>query len=165
MNIVRYVYGIYQTLGKADETPPTTDTAQSGLNGRLQRISQRLTTLLTAIDSITTLQTTSVSHLADIKSGVSGGAITNNTVITAKTAAENSADVALTSPFYAVTAIGLAGAETVTVQIKDLATGAYSTYVTLTAIAPVATLAHLPVTVRLSKSTTAASVGVVLSRH
>jgi hypothetical protein len=33
-------------LGDVTETAPTTDTASSGLNGRLQRIAQRLTTLL-----------------------------------------------------------------------------------------------------------------------
>ena len=35
-------------LGVVTETAPTTDTASSGLNGRLQRIAQRLTTLMTA---------------------------------------------------------------------------------------------------------------------
>lgn len=34
-------------IGAVDETAPTTDTASSGLNGRLQRIAQRLSTLIT----------------------------------------------------------------------------------------------------------------------
>ncbi len=36
-------------LGPVTETAPATDTASSGLNGRLQRIAQRLTTALTGI--------------------------------------------------------------------------------------------------------------------
>lgn len=36
-------------IGSVTETAPTTDTASSGLNGRLQRIAQRLTTALTGI--------------------------------------------------------------------------------------------------------------------
>jgi hypothetical protein len=36
-------------VGSLTETAPTTDTASSGLNGRLQRIAQRLTSLITAL--------------------------------------------------------------------------------------------------------------------
>lgn len=36
-------------IGATNETAPASDTAASGLNGRLQRIAQRLTTLLTAL--------------------------------------------------------------------------------------------------------------------
>lgn len=51
-----YVDGL-ETLGSAEatllgavtETAPATDTASSGLNGRLQRVAQRLTTLITAV--------------------------------------------------------------------------------------------------------------------
>lgn len=38
-------------IGSLTETAPTTDTASSGLNGRLQRIAQRLTSLITAVGS------------------------------------------------------------------------------------------------------------------
>lgn len=38
-------------LGIVTETAPATDTASSGLNGRLQRIAQRLTSLITALGS------------------------------------------------------------------------------------------------------------------
>ena len=38
-------------FGAVAETAPASDTASSGLNGRLQRIAQRLTTLITAIGS------------------------------------------------------------------------------------------------------------------
>lgn len=40
---------IITKLGTVTETAPTTDIASSGLNGRMQRISQRLTTLITNI--------------------------------------------------------------------------------------------------------------------
>lgn len=36
-------------IGPVTETAPTTDTASSGINGRLQRVSQRLSTLITAV--------------------------------------------------------------------------------------------------------------------
>lgn len=38
-------------LGSVTETAPASDTASSGINGRLQRIAQRLTSLITAIGS------------------------------------------------------------------------------------------------------------------
>src|SRR4051794_1045959 len=41
-------------LGSLTETAPTTDTASSGLNGRLQRIAQRLTSLISLIPSALT---------------------------------------------------------------------------------------------------------------
>lgn len=42
----------FDTLtGSVTETAPETDTASSGLNGRLQRIAQRLTSLITAVGS------------------------------------------------------------------------------------------------------------------
>lgn len=36
-------------IGATNETAPATDTASAGLNGRLQRVAQRLTTMLTGI--------------------------------------------------------------------------------------------------------------------
>lgn len=39
-------------IGALTETAPTTDTASSGLNGRLQRIAQRLTTLITNLGTL-----------------------------------------------------------------------------------------------------------------
>lgn len=39
-------------LGAVTETAPATDTASSGLNGRLQRIAQRLTSLVTGIGTL-----------------------------------------------------------------------------------------------------------------
>ncbi len=39
-------------IGAVTETAPATDTASSGLNGRLQRIAQRLTTLITNLGTL-----------------------------------------------------------------------------------------------------------------
>lgn len=51
-------------IGSVTETAPATDTASSGLNGRLQRIAQRITTLLGIYDSTNTLLPTSGKKLA-----------------------------------------------------------------------------------------------------
>lgn len=40
-------------FGTLTETAPASDTASSGLNGRLQRIAQRLTSLITSVDGLT----------------------------------------------------------------------------------------------------------------
>jgi hypothetical protein len=40
-------------IGAVNETAPASDTANSGLNGRLQRIAQRLTSLITGVGAIT----------------------------------------------------------------------------------------------------------------
>lgn len=45
-------------VGDLTEATPASDTASSGLNGRLQRISQRLTTLIGVVATDTTLQST-----------------------------------------------------------------------------------------------------------
>jgi hypothetical protein len=39
-------------IGSVTETAPASDTASSGLNGRLQRIAQRLSTLITAVGTL-----------------------------------------------------------------------------------------------------------------
>lgn len=180
-----YVYGIYKAIdpakmGSITETAPASDTASSGLNGRAQRIAQRITDLITEvitlkndtalvkadIASLKTIETDSRDHLSLIKDTLSGTvANTYNNIIVAKTAAEITADIQLTKTAYALTAIGLAGAETVVLQVKDPMTGAYFNYLTLTAAAPVASVVNLPITVRLNKSITAASVGVLISHH
>lgn len=44
--LIGHVDGIEALLGSGTETAPDSDTASSGLNGRLQRIAQRLTSLI-----------------------------------------------------------------------------------------------------------------------
>lgn len=190
--LVKTIYQILQTIGTKNETAPASDTATAGQNGRLQRIAQRLTTL---IDSITSTNTkldtantnitatntklntantnitatntkldTANTKLEDIKNSVAAATVlTHNNIIVAKTAAETSADVNLIKDAYTVTAIGLAGAETAILQVKDAVTGQYFNYLTLTAAAPVAILQHLAAIVRIDKTITAASVGIVIS--
>jgi len=51
-------------IGSLTETAPTTDTASSGLNGRLQRIAQNLTSLITFFSPITTATLSNVSGSA-----------------------------------------------------------------------------------------------------
>lgn len=164
MSIIKYIGTITAYIGAKTETAPNTDTASSGLNGRLQRIAQRATALISEVTTIkndTALVKADVATIKDTLTAVS--TITYNNIIVAKTAAETSADIQLTKPVYALTALGLAGGETVVLQVKDTVTGAYFNYLTLTAAAPVANITHLPVTARIDKAITAANVGVILS--
>ena len=163
--LVKTIYQILQTIGTKNETAPASDTATAGQNGRLQRIAQRLTTLIDSITSTNTKLDTANTKLEDIKNSVAAATVlTHNNIIIAKTAAETSADVNLIKDAYTVTAIGLAGAETAILQVKDAVTGQYFNYLTLTAAAPVAILQHLAAIVRIDKTITASSVGVVISR-
>lgn len=50
-----FVDGLETLTGGVTETAPTTDTASSGLNGRLQRIAQRLTSLITLLTRSATI--------------------------------------------------------------------------------------------------------------
>jgi len=164
MSIIKYIGTITAYIGAKTETAPANDTASSGLNGRLQRIAQRVTSLITEATTIKTDAALIKADVATIKNTLTAvSTITYNNVIVAKTAAETSADIQLTKSAYALTALGLAGGETVILQVKDTVTGAYFNHLTLTAAAPVANITNLPVTVRIDKAITAASVGVVLS--
>lgn len=67
-----------QRIGSLSETAPATDTASSGLNGRLQRIAQRITSLITSI--------TDGTQQSRIRGGTNGTIIGNtqdrlNTII------------------------------------------------------------------------------------
>jgi hypothetical protein len=74
-------------LGAVAETAPTTDTASSGLNGRLQRIAQRLTDLVSRTDNtyrlLASLNTTN-SALIKNAAGVVWKVTGNNTVAAKK---------------------------------------------------------------------------------
>lgn len=52
--IIGHVDGLETLTGAVDETAPATDTANSGLNGRLQRIAQRLTSFIALVPSALT---------------------------------------------------------------------------------------------------------------
>lgn len=53
-------------IGGLTETAPTTDTASSGLNGRLQRIAQRLTSLLSFFAPATAARSAVASGVASV---------------------------------------------------------------------------------------------------
>lgn len=67
--------------GAVDETAPGTDTASSGLNGRLQRIAQRLTSL------ISLLPTALVGGRLDVNLGAAPATVTVSGTVTAGNAA------------------------------------------------------------------------------
>lgn len=68
-----FVDGLETLNGAVNETAPASDTASSGLNGRLQRIAQRLTTLLGA--GATTIAKAEDAASADLDVGVPAMAV------------------------------------------------------------------------------------------
>lgn len=68
-------YRIDQAFGSLTETAPTTDTASSGLNGRAQRIAQRLTSLINMVagDYETVAASQSDQQLGTASSDVAAG--------------------------------------------------------------------------------------------
>jgi hypothetical protein len=62
--------------GAVTETAPTTDTASSGLNGRLQRIAQRLTSLIALVDS-NRVSTATLTRPANTTAYASGDEMTD----------------------------------------------------------------------------------------
>lgn len=66
-------------IGDLTETAPATDTASSGLNGRLQRIAQRITSLIALIPSVNTIAWFSrISDGTNNASVTAGGDLTVN---------------------------------------------------------------------------------------
>lgn len=65
--------------GSLTETPPATDTASSGLNGRLQRIAQRLTSLIASlpVSSFSVNHAPAANTKATITRAAAGGGIKN----------------------------------------------------------------------------------------
>lgn len=80
-------------LGGVTETAPATDTASSGLNGRLQRIAQRITSLiavftagpLTDAGSLSVVPSTSQNPIFDHTNGTKTSVTTSATIITPPT--------------------------------------------------------------------------------
>lgn len=60
------------SIGGLTEAAPATDTASSGLNGRLQRVAQRLTTLIGGVIGTTAPGTSASSDVLPVQ-GVTGG--------------------------------------------------------------------------------------------
>ena len=72
-----------EKLGATDETAPASDTATSGLNGRLQRIAQNLTTLGGYVDGVEALLTTMSGYLSLIAGYLDGVEAKLDSVISA----------------------------------------------------------------------------------
>lgn len=110
-------------LGSLTETAPATDTASSGLNGRLQRIAQRITSLIalfptslgqkTAANSFAVTLASDQTPIADL---TSSGNITTQNLVPAGTATANSAVLSGT----------LNGQNCATIQVTGTYTGALS---------------------------------------
>lgn len=62
-------------VGSLTETAPTTDTASSGLNGRLQRIAQRITSFIGLFASPSTYRNTAVTNTAVAVKASSGDVV------------------------------------------------------------------------------------------
>ncbi|MER8754069.1 hypothetical protein NKH69_00095 [Mesorhizobium sp. M0976] len=93
-------------IGAVTETSPATDTASSGLNGRLQRIAQRITALLSAT-SLSDSNRVPVSQLDGL--AVSGSATSAATLFTVDMLGYESITVQVTS----------AGSSTITYETSD----------------------------------------------
>lgn len=71
-------------IGSVTETAPSTDTASSGLNGRLQRIAQRISSLLTATtDGTQQTKITDGSNIAAVKAASTQSATTDPALVVA----------------------------------------------------------------------------------
>jgi hypothetical protein len=96
-------------LGALTETAPATDTASSGLNGRLQRIAQRLTSLIALLPAALTgsgnfkvsLQESNASQAATI---VDGGSVTLGSKADAKSTATDTTAITIMSVLKQVSA-------------------------------------------------------------
>jgi hypothetical protein len=73
MTATQMASGDAARIGAANETAPASDTASSGLNGRLQRIAQRLTTIIAGIPLLA-----GETHVGQVggESAIIGGTIT-----------------------------------------------------------------------------------------
>jgi hypothetical protein len=65
-------------IGSLTETAPATDTASSGLNGRLQRIAQRLTSLIALVPTALTASGNFKTSLAEMTTTLAGEDIPND---------------------------------------------------------------------------------------
>src|SRR5207253_10458582 len=68
-------------VGSLTETAPASDTASSGLNGRLQRIAQRITSMIALLPSAL------IANRLDVNLGAAPATVTANATLQAATAA------------------------------------------------------------------------------
>jgi len=114
-------------IGAVTETAPASDTASSGLNGRLQRIAQRITSLIALLPSALGQSTMANSLAVVLASNQSAIPVTAS--VTDATASGNITTQNLNPTTGAATAgstvaLALSGNGTVTVQVTGTYTGA-----------------------------------------
>lgn len=106
------------TIGSTSETAPATDTATSGLNGRLQRIAQRLTSLIAQIPASlgikTAAESLSVAPASDAVFAASQNGTWNVTNISGTVSLPTGAATAAKQP--ALGTAGTASADVITIQ-------------------------------------------------
>ena len=106
-------------LGTTSETAPATDTATSGLNGRLQRVAQRLTSLIALLPASLGNKTSTNSLSVTQSVETSTGNITTQNLVPNGAATANSA-----------IEVTLNGMSTLAIQVTGTYTGALSIQVT-----------------------------------
>lgn len=89
-------------LGPVTETAPTTDTASSGLNGRLQRLAQRITSLIALLP-------TALGAGGGLKVDGSGTALPVSGTVTATVADQSGTDITTPSPAMPAGGVGIRG--------------------------------------------------------
>lgn len=112
-------------IGAVTETSPSTDTASSGLNGRLQRIAQRLTSLIsllpTSLGAKTKAASLSVAPSTDAIFNGSLPTVTSGTILSLTTNATGTTYTAFSST--TCTALDLVNNTGVTIEYRRGASG------------------------------------------
>jgi len=118
--------------GSLTETAPTTDTASSGLNGRLQRIAQRLTTLIGLLPAALGQTTKANSLPVVLPSDYQAPILPTNTTPTLTSVSSNNADMLAATDVsnYRSGTLTLTGTWSATVSIQASTDGG-TTWITL----------------------------------
>lgn len=119
-------------IGAVNETAPASDTASSGLNGRLQRIAQRLTSLI-ALFPTSLGQKTSAASLAVVIASDQSAVTTATTDATAtgNITIQNSNPNSGVATAGSTVSLNLSGQNTISVQVTGTYTGALTPQVTV----------------------------------
>ncbi len=130
--IVGFVDGLETLTGALTETAPATDTASSGVNGRLQRIAQRLTTIIAGIPvTVSAALPSGTNVIGGVRIDQSTPGTTNGVqlpasqVVTVGTAGSSSADVLSVQGIASGTPLGVA-IPSAGVASGAVASGAYA---------------------------------------
>lgn len=108
-------------VGATNETAPATDTASSGLNGRLQRIAQRITSLIALIPAALTAAGNFKVAISERVFGTTKGLTNAN--VSFSSSGENTVVSGTASQTIRVFRLYLTPASVVTMTVKDAAGG------------------------------------------